>query len=41
MNVIPRHVCDIGKFDRDPEKQTVAITRRGKPGASDQDCEQD
>jgi choline monooxygenase len=20
MNVIPRHVCDIGKFDRDPEK---------------------
>ncbi len=20
MNVIPRHICDIGKFDRDPEK---------------------
>ncbi len=20
MNVVPRHVCDIGKFDRDPEK---------------------
>jgi len=20
MNVVPRHICDIGKFDRDPEK---------------------